>query len=265
MLFSTDDMDDFIQIEESNQQTVQQVQTGQDLIQAVLQAATHRGNTEPQPLTQHAPEILHRRLAVSTDDVHVDPVAVLQIGGRKQMLHQIVQIDPVGARNNDDTRRVFVIGFIAQIGDHRQLLVLHLRGNLLQHLGARHLMRQRSNHDLTVFLAPHRTTAHRAAAAGVHLQQVFPRGDDLGFSGEVRPLNMLQNLVQSGTRIVQQTNTGRSHFFQVMRRDIGRHTDRNTSRSVKQQIGQARRQNHGFFHGTVEVRLPINRALSQLG
>jgi hypothetical protein len=43
-----------------------------------------------------------------------------------------------------------VVGLVAQVGDHRQLLGLHLRGDLLQHLGPGDLVRQRGDDDVAV-------------------------------------------------------------------------------------------------------------------
>ena len=48
-----------------------------------------------------------------------------------------------------------------------------------------------------------------------------------------------------------------------MRRNIGRHADGNPHRAIQQDIGQARRQQHRLFEGSVEVIDPIHRALTQ--
>src|SRR5690606_23322896 len=98
-----DDLDHLIQIEEGDQQTVQQVQTGQHLVQPVLQAPPYRGDAEAQPLADQRMQPLYRRTAIGADDVHVDPVAAFQIGGGEQVLHQLLGIHPVGARHYDDT------------------------------------------------------------------------------------------------------------------------------------------------------------------
>ena len=63
---------------------------------------------------------------------------------------------------------------------------------------------------------------------------------------------------------IQQMNRGRHDLIQIVRRNIGGHTDCNTGRAVEEQIGHLRRKYGGFIQGAVEIRLPIHRALAQL-
>ena len=150
LILGANDLDHLIQIEESNQQTIQQVQARQDLVQTELQAAAHGGHAEAQPLADHRMQALHRRTAIGANHVHVDPIGIFQIGRGEQVLHQLIGVHPIGTRHYDNTGRVLVIGLIAQIRHQRQLPGLHLRSDLLQHLGAGHLMRQCSNDDIAV-------------------------------------------------------------------------------------------------------------------
>ncbi len=134
-------MDHLIQIEEGHQQAFQQVQTLLDLVQAELQTTAHGTDAIGQPLAEQGAQVLHLRPPIEADDVGVDPVTGLQIGGGEQVLHQRLDIDPVGARDDDDATGVLVVRLITQVGDHWQLLGLHLPGDLLEHLGAGHLVR----------------------------------------------------------------------------------------------------------------------------
>ena len=61
----------------------------------------------------------------------------------------------VGAllRLDDDADALFVIRFVADVFDHRQLLLAHLRGDLLDDLVARHLVRQLGDDDDLVVLS----------------------------------------------------------------------------------------------------------------
>ncbi|MNJ63800.1 hypothetical protein D3C77_597240 [compost metagenome] len=105
-----------------------------------------------------------------------------------------------------------MIRFVTQVSHHRQLLGLHLCGNLLQHFGPGNLVRQGSDDNIAIFNAVDRTHAHRAATALVDLQQFRTRGDDLGFSGIVRPLDMLAELFDGGLWLIKQTYTGTGNF-----------------------------------------------------
>ena len=57
---------------------------------------------------------------------------------------------------------------------------------------------------------------------------------------------------------------GRDDFFEVVGRNVCRHTDSNTGCAIEQQIGHLRGQYGGLFEGAVEVRLPIHRSLTEL-
>ena len=239
VFLGADDVDHFIEVQVSGEQTVQQVQAALDFIEAELQAAAHGVDAELQPFHQQCTQVFQLRLAVQADDIDVDPKRGFQLGNGEQVLHQFAEVDLVVARNDDDTARVFVVRFVAQVGDHRQFgrLGLHQRGNLLQHLGTGHLMRQRGNHDVTVFDVVHGAHAHRTTAGLVDLQQVGARGDDLGFGRIVRALNMLTQLLNRGLGLVEQTHAGRRHFTQVVRWHVGGHAHGDTGGAIEQDIG----------------------------
>ncbi|MNG96815.1 hypothetical protein D3C79_558980 [compost metagenome] len=136
------------------------MQAFQHFFQAVVQATAYRIATERQPLGQDFYQPLDLRAVVQTDHVHVDAVAAFQIGGRKQVVHHLFQIDTVGTWHDHQPRWVLVIGFITQIFNHRQLFGAHLAGNLLQHLGAGNLVRQGGNHRAAVFFLPNGAHTH---------------------------------------------------------------------------------------------------------
>ncbi len=178
------------------------------------------------------------------------------------MLHQLVGIHAIGARDDDDTARVFVIGLIAQVSDHRQLLGLHLCGNLLQYLGAGHLVRQRRDDDIAILDPVHCTHANRTAPAFIHLEDVGPRRDDLCLGRVIGPLNVLAQLLDGGLWLVEQTHAGTGHLTQVVRWHIGGHAHGDTGGAVEQNVGQARRQHRRFLQGAVEVGHPIHGTLA---
>ena len=72
---------------------------------------------------------------------------------------------------------------------------------------------------------------------------------------------MLHEVSQRRLRIVQNAQTGVDDLGEVMRWDIGRHTDGDTRRAVDQQIREAGRQNERFLAAFVEVRHPLHRFL----
>ena len=61
--------------------------------------------------------------------------------------------------------------------------------------------------------------------------------------------------------IVDQRDAAVDHLAEIVRRDIGRHADRDAAGAVHQQVRKARRQHHRLFLVAVVVRLEIDRVL----
>jgi hypothetical protein len=122
-----------------------------DFIETELQTPAHGRRAELQPFDQKRSQIFDLRALIDADHIEVNAVVLLEIGRREQVQHNGVNIDAVRFGHNNDARRIFVIRFVAQIDDHRQLFLLHLRGDLLEHLGARNLKRQRRHNNLVAF------------------------------------------------------------------------------------------------------------------
>ena len=106
-----------------------------DFLQSMLQAFGDRVGTETQPFLEDLLERLDLRAAVQPDHVEVDAEALLEVGGREQVLHHRAGVDAVGTRDQHQSDGVLVVGFVAQVFQHRQFLGAHLRGDLLDHLG----------------------------------------------------------------------------------------------------------------------------------
>ena len=119
--------------------------------QPMLQATLDRRLSEGQPLLEDGDQRLHRRPAVDTNHVEVHAVGTLEVSSSKQVAHHPVEINAVGPGHQYQARGVLMVRLVAQIRHHRQFAGLHLRCDLLQHLGARNLVRQRMNHDRAIF------------------------------------------------------------------------------------------------------------------
>ena len=265
ILLGTDDMDHLVQIEIGDEQAFQQVQAPLYLVQPVLQTTAHRLAAEGDPFTQQSAQILDLRQIVEPQDVEIDPIALLQIGTGKEVLHQLLHIHPVGARHYDDTGRILMVGLIPQIGDHRQLLGLHLGSDLFEDLGTRSLMGQSVNDDLPILHPVERPHTDGALAGLVDFTDLGAGGDDLGMGGIIRPLHMGHQIRHCGGRILQQRHTGMGHLAGIVGRDIGSHAHRYAGHTVEQNMGQTGRQELGLLQGAVEIGCPLHRSLLQLG
>ena len=66
------------------------------------------------------------------------------------MRHQFIFVDAIRAWRNNEPRRVLVIGLVTQVFNLGQFLGPHLRGDLLEYLATRYLVRQRRDDDVTL-------------------------------------------------------------------------------------------------------------------
>ena len=234
-------MDHLVQIEVGNQQAFQQVQTTLHLVQPELQTTAHRLATEGDPLAKQGAQILDLGQIVEPQNIEVDPVALLQIGTGEEMLHQLFHIHPVGAQHYDDAGRILMVCLITQIGDHGQLLGLHLGGDLLEDLGAGSLVRQSVNDYLAIFHPVEGPHADRALAGLVNFTNIGPGCDDLGAGGIIRPLHMNHQIGQGRRRVIQQLDTGMGYFAGIVRWNIGGHPHRYAGHTIEQYMRQTRR------------------------
>ena len=181
------------------------------------------------------------------------------------MLHHLVEVDAVRARDQHDADRILVVRFVADVLDHRQLLRAHLVRDLFDDLRRRHLVGQGGHDHVAVFAAPDRTAAHRTVAGRVHRGDLGRRRDDFGCGREVRALHVLAELGDARGRFVEQPDAGTRDLAQVVRRDVGRHADRDAGGAVEQHVRHARGQPRRLLQRAVEVRHPVDRALAELG
>ena len=75
---------------------------------------------------------------------------------------------------------------------------------------------------------------------------------------EIRPRHDADQIVDREPGIVDQRHAGVDHFAEIVRRDVGRHADRDAARAVDQQIGKARRQDHRLVLVAVVVLLEVD-------
>ena len=108
-VLGANNMNYFIDIEESDQIAFKDVQPLQHTLQTIFQPTANSVCTKFKPLPQYANQAFNSGTTIYTDHVQVDAVTAFQVGGRKQMVHQAIDIDPVRARHNKQARGVFMV------------------------------------------------------------------------------------------------------------------------------------------------------------
>src|SRR5262245_20048471 len=192
---------------------------------------------------------------------HVDAERFLQ----RRVFVELVE-DDVSYRialEFDDNAHPFAVRFIAKIGNSFNLFLLYQTGNLLDdpifvdHEGNftdDDLLFAGAFDGLSESLAAHLDDAFTFAVS--LSDRLLAMNETAG--RKIRPRDKLHQLFDRKLRIFHQGNQSIDHFPEIVRRDIGRHSDCDARGAVDQQIGNARRQNRRFFEGVVVVRNEID-------
>src|SRR5271165_3225539 len=83
--------------------------------------------------------------------------------------------------------------------------------------------------------------------------------------GEVRTLYVLQHVSQGSVWIVYQRDRGVDYFGEIVRRNLGRHPDRDTFRAVDDQVRNAGGHHQRLNRGLVEVHGEVDGVLVDVG
>ena len=164
------------------------------------------------------------------------------------MAPQLVEHDFGGgvALQVDDDAHALAVGFVADVGDALDALVLGGLGDLLDQAVLADLVGDFGEDDraavAAAFLDMWRDAHHdRAAAGGVGAADAR-RAEDEGAGREIGALDVLHQPFGGDRRIVDIGAAGGEHFAEIVRRDVGRHADRDAAGAVDQEVGEARRQ-----------------------
>ena len=234
LVLGADDADHLVDIEEGDQQPLQQMQPAQHLVEPVLEAAGDRRLAETQPGGEDLLEVHDPRPAVQANEVHIDPIGALQVGGGEEVGHEPFHRHPAVARHQDQARRRFVVGLVTQVLQPGQLLVAHLGGDLLQDAVARDLIGQMGDDDVALLQFVAGALAQAAVAGLIEPADLLGGGDDRRRRGIVGAGDEGHQVKHSGPGMVEEVDAGPRHLAQVMGWDVGGHAHGDTRRPVEQ-------------------------------
>ena len=107
---------------------------------------------------------------------------------------------------------------------------------------------------LRLLLDPGGPKPHGAAARRVDRRKLRPAIEDLAPHGEVGALDVLHQPGRRQLRVIDERHGRANDLPEVVRRDVGRHADRDAHAAVHQQLGNTRREHHGLGGRSVVVR-----------
>ena len=197
-------------------------------------------------------------------DVEVQRNPAFQLGQAEQRFHHQFGIDRAGLRL--DYEADVLGGFVPDVADQRQLLLLEQLGDPCDQSGLLHQPGNLGDDDDpgaagALFLHPFSAGAERAAAGDVGLGDRFVGIDDDAAGRKIRPLDPFQKRARFGLRLLDQVQCSVAKLGGIVRRDRGRHADGDALRAVGEQVREAAGQHHRLFAGVVIGRAQLNRVL----
>ena len=105
---------------------------------------------------------------------------------------------------------------------------------------------------------------HTATASAVAFFDTTDAVNDAG-GREVGRGNDFHQLVDGGFGVAQHVQASVNHFVQIVRWNVGGHTDRNTARAIHQQVRNAAGQDQRFFFRAVVVGAKVDGFFVDVG
>ena len=199
---------------------------------------------------------------------HDEAVALLQLG----MLVELVEHDlRLGvALELDHDAHAVAIGLIAQIADALDALVVHQLGDALDDVLLDDLVGNLADDDrrapATLVGLDASQRAHRQDAAPVHIDFAnLLLAQQLPASRKIRPRDEVEDLLHRERGLLDHREQRIAHLGQVVRRNVGRHPDRDAIGAVDQKIRNLTREKLGLLIGAVVVGLKIDGVLVDIG
>ena len=141
-----DDLDDLIKVQIRNEIALEHFEAVFDIGEAVFGAPDQHIVAMVEERLQHFAQVHHLWGAAHVEDVHVEPEARFEVCRAEHQLHELFGIDRAAAREEDQAD-IFG-GFVPDIVEQRELLVLHQLGDLFDQPCLLHLIGHFGDDDL---------------------------------------------------------------------------------------------------------------------
>ncbi len=258
----TDKLDHLVDIGDGDGETDQHMRTVARLAQEIFRAPADDFLAEVDKGLQEIEQVHLLRLA-AVERNHVCAKGRLQ---RREAI-KLVQHD-IGdgvALQFDHDAFFFFFFFVADVGDALDALVAHQFGHLFDHRGLVDLIGDLRDDDGFAVVAGgfdgHPAAHHDGATTClVGAADAGPPEDETA-GREIGPRDQFLQLGQADRRIVDHGHTAIDDFRQIMRRNIGRHADRDTAGTIDQEVRIACGKHLGLAGGAVIRVLKIDRFL----
>ena len=265
VLRSANDCDNAVDIVGCDLQTFQNVRTVACLLEVKARAALDNVLLEADILVENLAQRQHTRLQFAArarhecDVNHRNGVFQLRIG--EKLVQNNLRIRVTAYIDND--LHTLTRGMVLDVGDAVNALVLDQICHGLDQTRLVDHVRNLGNNDLALAVRQVYDLGLCAdfnlAAAGRIGSANTAAAHDNAAGREVRTLDELTDFVHLGFRVVDDIAGAVDNLGEVVRRDVGRHADRDTGRTVYQQVREAGGEHNRLLTLLIEVRLEIDR------
>ncbi len=212
------------------------------LVEQIFRAPGDDGLAELQERGEHVAQRHHLRLAAVERD-HVAAKAGLQRGEAPELVEHDIG-DRVALDLDDDADAV-AVALVAHVGDALDALLAHEFGDALDQSRLVHLIRHLGDDDRLALLAQRLHVGLGAdddgASAGGVGGADAGAADDEAAGREVGAGDDLHQLLGRHVGLDHQSQRRVDRLAEVVRRNVGRHADRDAAGAIDQQVGEAGR------------------------
>ena len=264
----TDDLDNFVDVIDRDQETFNNVLSGQCFFQIVLGTTKNNIFLVSDIVCERVHQVdglrLKTTLGIRNEREHVGAESVLDLRVLIKLIENNVSVG-VTAELDNDTYLFVTVGLITDIGDAFDLLLLNEFGDtldetsLVDHVGqiVNDDTRTAVAHDFDICMG---TDYDTALTCSVCIGDTAASEDHTACR-EVRSFYHGHKIVNGRFRIIQEHNDTVDDLAHVVRRNVGRHTYGDTDGTVYQKVRETRRKSDRLDIVFVEVRAEINSTL----
>ena len=261
-----DQLDHLVDIGQRDREALEHMAALARLAQQVDRAPRHHFAAVAQEGLEQFLQVQRARLAVDQRH-HVDAEHALELGlGIEIVQHHLAGL---AAAQLDHHAQAVLVRLVAQLRDALDALFLDQLGDLLDQPRLVQLVGDLGDDDGVAtarVVGDHlgaRPHVDAPAPGAVGLDDAQAAVDDAA-GREVRARDDLDQVVDLERRVVDQRQAGPDHLAEVVRRDIGRHADRDARGAVDQQVRDARGQHRRDHLGAVVVRHEVHGFLVEV-